>query len=110
MSDAADSDSEITSFSTTFAISLTTQKTTPPKAGSKAAPKVTKDTKTKETKFTVNKGNYLDFLKALLSKLRQSTSAGHPWLTTGIPVGKPAGMETRGSELPVMTSLLGSGF
>ena len=68
MSDAADSDSEITSFSTTFAISLTTQKTTPPKAGSKAAPKVTKDTKTKETKFTVNKGNYLDFLKALLSK------------------------------------------
>jgi len=67
-SDAADSDSEITSFSTTFAISLTTQKTTPPKAGSKAAPKVTKDTKTKETKFTVNKDNYLDFLKALLSK------------------------------------------
>src|ERR1700738_255493 len=48
-SDAADSDSEIISFSTTFAISLTTQKTTPPKAGSKAAPKVTKDTKTKET-------------------------------------------------------------
>ena len=46
-SDAIDSDSEITSFSTTFAISLTTQKTTPPKAGSKAAPKVTKDTKTK---------------------------------------------------------------
>lgn len=56
------------SFSTTFSISLTTQKTTPPKAGSKAAAKVTKDTKTKETKFSVNKDNYLDFLKLLLSK------------------------------------------
>ena len=67
-SDVADSDSEITSFSTTFAISLTTQKTTPSKAGSKAAPKVTKDTKTKETKFTVSTDNYLDFLKAVLSK------------------------------------------
>ena len=66
-SDAADSDSEITSSSTTFAI-FTTQKTTPLKADSKAVPKVTKDTKTKETKFTVSKDNYLDFLKALLSK------------------------------------------
>jgi hypothetical protein len=59
---------EITSLSTTFAISLTTQKTSPPKPGSKAAPKVTKDTKTKETKFSVKKDNYHDFLKLLLSK------------------------------------------
>jgi len=35
---------------------------------------VTKDTKTKKTKFTVNKGNYLDFLKALLSNtMRRDT-------------------------------------
>jgi hypothetical protein len=57
-----------TSLSTTFAISLTTQKVTPPKAGSKAAPKITKDTKTKETKFSVGKDKYFDFLKLLLSK------------------------------------------
>jgi hypothetical protein len=25
--------------------------------------------------------------------IRQSTSAGHPQLTTGIPVGKPVGMK-----------------
>jgi hypothetical protein len=68
MSSDAGSDSEITTFSTTFAISLTTQKITPRKTGSKAAPKVTKDTKTKESKFTVDKNNYLDFLKVLLSK------------------------------------------
>lgn len=59
---------EPTSLSTTFAISLTTQKVTPPKTGSKAAPKITKDTKTKETKFSVSKDNYIDFLKLLLSK------------------------------------------
>src|ERR1700691_471918 len=41
--------------------------------------------------------------------LRLSTSAGHPWLTTGIPMGKPAGMETCGSELLVVTGLHGSG-
>jgi hypothetical protein len=35
----------------TFAISLTTQKVTPPKAGSKAALNITKDTKTKETMY-----------------------------------------------------------
>ena len=35
---------------------------------------------------------------------------GHLRLTTGIPVGKPAGMETRGSELLVITGLHGSGF
>ena len=45
-----------------------------------------------------------------MALVRQSMSAGHPQLTTGIPVGKPAGMETRGSELPVMTSLPRSGF
>jgi hypothetical protein len=67
---SADEDSEPgdTSISTTFAISLTTQKITPPKVGSKAALKVTKDTKTKETKFAVDKNNYLDFLKVLLCK------------------------------------------
>ena len=68
-SEPEDTDSgEISLFSTTFAISLATQKIIPPKTGSKAAPKVTKDTKTKETKFTVNTDNYLEFLKVLLSK------------------------------------------
>jgi hypothetical protein len=57
-----------TSLSTTFAISLTTQNVTPPKAGSKAAPKITKDAKTKGTKFSVAKDNYIEFLKLLLSK------------------------------------------
>ena len=42
--------------------------------------------------------------------LRQSTSAGHPRLTTGIPVGKPTGMETCGSESLVITGRHGSGF
>ena len=37
-------------------------------------------------------------------------SVGHPQLTTGIPVGKPAGMETRGSESLVNTGRHGSGF
>jgi hypothetical protein len=37
-------------------------------------------------------------------------SAGHPRLTTGIPMGKPTGMETHGSELLVITGLHGSGF
>ena len=41
--------------------------------------------------------------------LRLNTSLGYPWLTTGIPVGKPAGMETHGSELLVVTGLHGSG-
>jgi hypothetical protein len=41
--------------------------------------------------------------------LRLSTSPGYPRLTTGIPVGKPAGMETRGSESLVITGLRGSG-
>ena len=36
-------------------------------------------------------------------------SPGYPWLTTGIHVGKPAGMETRGPESPVITGLRGSG-
>jgi len=36
-------------------------------------------------------------------------SVGHLRLTTGIPVGKPAGMETRRSELLVVTGLHGSG-
>jgi hypothetical protein len=40
------------------------------------------------------------------TSIRQSTSAGHPRLTTGIPVG----METRGSESLVITGLHGSGF
>jgi hypothetical protein len=43
--------SQPTSLSMIFAISLTTQKVTPPKAGSKAALKITKDTKTKETTY-----------------------------------------------------------
>jgi hypothetical protein len=41
--------------------------------------------------------------------LRLSTSPGYLWLTTGIPVGKPAGMETHGSELLVITGLYRSG-
>lgn len=65
---ASDSEEDQLSLETIFAISLTTQKITPLKAGSKAAPKITKDTKTKETRFLVNKDNYLDFLKLLLSK------------------------------------------
>ena len=44
------------------------------------------------------------------TSVRLSTSPGNPRLTTGIPVGKPAGMETRGSELPIITGLHGSGF
>jgi hypothetical protein len=32
------------------------------------------------------------------SQVRLSTSPGYPRLTTGIPMGKPAGMSTRGSE------------
>jgi hypothetical protein len=43
-------------------------------------------------------------------QLRLSTSLGYPWLTTGIPVGKPVGMETRGSESLVITGLHGSGY
>ena len=42
--------------------------------------------------------------------VRLNMSPGYPRLTTGIPVGKPAGMETRGSELLVITGLHGSGF
>ena len=42
--------------------------------------------------------------------LRQSMSAGHPWVTTGIPVGKPTGMETCRSESLVIAGLHGSGF
>src|ERR1700683_4563736 len=42
--------------------------------------------------------------------LRLNTSLGYPWLTTGIPMGKPTGMETHGSELLVITGLHGSGF
>jgi hypothetical protein len=42
-------------------------------------------------------------------RLRLSTSPGYPWLTTGIPVGKPTGMETHGSELLVITGLYRSG-
>jgi len=41
--------------------------------------------------------------------VRLSTSPGYPRLTTGIPVGKPTGMETRGSESPVITGPHGSG-
>ena len=41
--------------------------------------------------------------------LRLSTSPGYPRLTTGIPVGKPAGMETRGSKSLMITGLRGSG-
>ena len=42
-------------------------------------------------------------------RIRHFTSLGYPRLTTGIPVGKPVGMETRGSELLVVTGLHGSG-
>ena len=63
---------EAISFSTTFAISLTVQKVTPPKPGSKAASKVSKDTKTKETQFAVDKDNYVGFLKLLLAKHGES--------------------------------------
>ena len=35
-----------------------------------------------------------------LHGLRLSTSPGYPRLTTGIPVGKPMSMSTRGSESP----------
>ena len=41
--------------------------------------------------------------------VRLSTSPGYLWLITGIPMGKPAGMETCGSESPVITGLCGSG-
>ena len=42
--------------------------------------------------------------------LRLSTSLGNLRLTTGIPVGKPVGMETCRSELPIIRGLHGSGF
>jgi hypothetical protein len=42
-------------------------------------------------------------------ELRLSMSPGYLRLITGIPVGKPAGMETRGSESPVITGLRRSG-
>jgi hypothetical protein len=42
--------------------------------------------------------------------VRHVTSVGYPRLTTGIPMGKPAGMETHGSELPIITGLHGSEF
>jgi hypothetical protein len=45
----------------------------------------------------------------LIAVIRLSMSAGHPRLTTGIPVGKPTGMETHGSELLVVIGLHGSG-
>ena len=41
--------------------------------------------------------------------IRLSTSAGHLQLTTGIPMGKPTGMETHTSELLVIAGLHGSG-
>jgi len=37
-------------------------------------------------------------------------SVGYLQLTTGIPMGKPVGMETRRSKLLVITGLHGSGF
>jgi hypothetical protein len=40
--------------------------------------------------------------------IRLSTSPGYPRLTTGIPVRKPTGMETRRSESLVITGLHGS--
>ena len=49
-------------------------------------------------------------LLAAYPDVRLSTSVGYPRLTTGIPMGKPAGMETCGSELLVITGLHGSGF
>ena len=57
-----------TSFSTCLSIILITSKTIPPKSGSKAAPKVTKESKTKEMTFSINEDNYCDFMKACLSK------------------------------------------
>jgi hypothetical protein len=57
-----------TSFSTCLSITLTTSKTIPPKSGSKAAPKVIKESKTKEMTFSVNEDNCCDFMKACLSK------------------------------------------
>src|SRR6202050_3525228 len=42
-------------------------------------------------------------------ELRLSMSPGYPRLITGIPVGKPAGMETRRSESPAITGLCKSG-
>jgi len=42
--------------------------------------------------------------------VRLSTSPGYLRLTTGIPVGKPVGMETCGSESLVITGLRGSGY
>ena len=36
------------------------------------------------------------------SPVRLSTSPGYPQLTTDIPVGKPVGMETHGSESPIV--------
>lgn len=55
-------------FWTKFTIHLITQKSTPRKAGSEAAPQVTKCSKTKETRFLANKTDYLTFLIMLLSK------------------------------------------
>jgi len=53
--------------------------------------------------------NYLNHLKMGQKYVRWSTSAGYPWLTTGIPTGKPMGMETYGSKLLLITDLHGSG-
>ena len=41
--------------------------------------------------------------------LRLGTSPGYPQLITGMPMGFPTGMETCGSESPVITGLHGSG-
>ena len=60
--------SETTLFTTTLSISLTTKIVMHPKGGSKAALKITKDMKTKETKFTISIDNYHDLLKLILSK------------------------------------------
>ena len=57
-----------TSFSTCLSIILITSKTVSLKSGSKAAPKVTKESKTKEMTFSINEDNYHDFMKACLSK------------------------------------------
>ena len=51
----------------------------------------------------------LGLFAAFAEELRLSTSPGYPQLTTGIPMGKPAGMETRRSESLVITGLCGSG-
>ena len=45
-----------------------------------------------------------------MNHLRLGTSPGYPWITTGIPMGKPAGMETCGSESLVITGPHRSGF